>query len=168
MNQQPPQQNSGGPTSELRSDAEKLGSSAANRIHSEVDARKETAAGQAKSLSSAIEQTAGRLDQNAPDWLKTALRQGAEKIQAFADTIENKDSRTLMRDTQKFARNNPGTFLAAFAAAGFAAARILKAGAVPEQGHQGQTTGPSDDYQPSSNRAQPQPAVGATTSGEFV
>ena len=167
MNQQP-QSRDAGPASELRSDAEKLGGTAANRIHSEVDARMDTAVGQAKSLSSAIEQTAGRLDQGAPDWLKSALRQGAQKIQAFADTIENKDSRTLLRDAQEFARTNPGTFLAAFAAAGFATARILKAGAEPAQGAQGQMSGTDGNYQSLSNHPQPQPRVGATASGEFV
>ncbi|WP_118857469.1 hypothetical protein [Sphingomonas mesophila] len=118
-----------GPAAEIGEDAKQLGTKAANRLHSEVDARKETAVDQAKSVSSAIEKVTGELDQNAPDWLKSALRQGAQKVQAFAETIEQKDSRALMRDAQDFARNNPGTFLAACAAIGFAAARVFKAGA---------------------------------------
>lgn len=121
---------------ELKSDAQQLGSKAADRLHSEVDARKSAAVSQAQSVSSAIEQTAGQLDENTPQWLKSALQQGAQQIQRFADSIEQKDSRQLMREAQDFARNNPGTFLAACAAAGFAAARIFKAGA--EQQSSGQ------------------------------
>lgn len=121
-------QGASGAAGELKSDAQQLGNKAANRLHSEVDARKDTAVSQVQSVSSAIEQTAGQLDDNAPAWLKSAFTQGAQKIQQFADTIEQKDSRQLMSEAQSFARNNPGTFLAACAAAGFAAARIFKAG----------------------------------------
>lgn len=131
--QQPPSNQSqsesdGGALAELSSDAQQLGSSAADRVHAEVDARKGQAAEQVKSVSSAIDKTAGQLDQSSPEWLKTVFRQGAAQVQRFAETIEHKDSRELMREAQQFARNNPGTFLAACAAAGFAAARILKAG----------------------------------------
>lgn len=54
---------------ELLSDAKGVGSSAANRLHSEVDARKSDAATQVKSVSSAIEQTASSLDPSTPAWL---------------------------------------------------------------------------------------------------
>jgi ElaB/YqjD/DUF883 family membrane-anchored ribosome-binding protein len=134
--QQPPDQD-GGAGSELRANAQQLGSTAASRLHSEVDARKETAVNQAQSVSAAIGQAAEGLGEDTPDWLKSAFRQGAQQIQRLADTIEQKDSRQLMSDAQSFARNNPGTFLAACAAVGFAAARVLKAGA--EQQRSGQT-----------------------------
>ena len=114
---------------ELRSDARHVGASAVNRLHSEVDARKGAAASQAKSVSSAIDRAAGDLDDNAPDWLKSAFRQGAQQVQRFADALEQKDSRQLVGEVSDFARNSPGTFLAACAAAGFAAARLAKAGA---------------------------------------
>ena len=136
--QQPPTQNSGGQnsggaTDELRSDAKQLGSTAKDRIHSEVDARKSDAAEQAKSVSSAMQRASGELD-NAPSWLKSAFQQSADQVQRFAETLENKDSRQLVGDVQNFARQRPGTFLAACAAAGFAAARIFKAGGEQERG----------------------------------
>src|SRR4051794_32811663 len=134
---QQPSDGSGGTTGELRSDAKQLGNSAADRIHSEVDRRKETTADQAKSVSSAMQRAAGEMG-DAPDWIKSAFRQGAEKMQNFADTLEQTDSRELLRNAQDFARNNPGTFLAACAAAGFAAARILKAGGQQQQQQQQQ------------------------------
>ena len=124
---QSPPENTGGTTEKLRADAKQLGTSATNRIHSEVDARKGTAATQAKSVSSAIERAAGELDE-APQWLKSAFEQGASQVRRFADTLEQKDSREIFNDLQTLARNNPGTFLAGCAALGFAAARVFKAG----------------------------------------
>jgi hypothetical protein len=113
---------------ELRSDAATVTDSAKDRLASEVDVRKGTAADQAKAVSSALDKAAGELS-NSPDWLQSAFRQGAQSIQRFADTIDRKDARQLTREVQQFARQNPGTFLGACALAGFAAARVLKAGA---------------------------------------
>ena len=113
---------------ELRSDAQHLGRSAANRMYSEADARKDAAANQAKSVSSALDRAAGELDESSPDWLKSAFRQGAQQVQKFADAIEQKDSRQLVGDIESFARDRPGMFLFGCAAAGFAAARVFKAG----------------------------------------
>lgn len=113
---------------ELLADAKGVGNSAVNRLHSEVDGRKGDAATQVKSLSSAIRTAGGSLDNDAPTWLKSAFEQGAQQVQKFADTLEQKDSRQLVGQVSDFARNSPGTFLAACAAAGFAAARIFKAG----------------------------------------
>lgn len=127
--QQPPSQDAGGVGSELRSDARQLSSSAADRLHSEADARKGAAAAQAKSVSSAMERAAGELDGDSPQWLRSAFQQGADQIQRFAETLEQKDSRQILGDVQNFARERPAMFLGACAAAGFAAARLLKAGA---------------------------------------
>ena len=179
--QQPPNHD-GGAGTELRSDAQQLGSSAANRLHDEVDARKKTAVSQAHSVSSAIDQAAGQLDESSPDWLKSAFRQGAQQIQRFADTIEQKDSRQMMSEAQDYARNHPGTFLAACAAVGFAAARVLKAGGEQQrsqqfgqnrqsadnqefQGQAGSPTGGNDPvYRPSGADA----GVRANSPGEFA
>lgn len=123
-----PTSNEPGLQDELRSDARELGNKTKDRIHSELDARKSTASTQAKSLSSAIDRAAGGLDDDSPEWLRSALQQGARKVQRFADTLEQKDSREILAEVSTFARQNPTTFLAACAAAGFAAARLFKAG----------------------------------------
>jgi ElaB/YqjD/DUF883 family membrane-anchored ribosome-binding protein len=146
--QQPPTEDTGGAAGELRSDAQQLTSKAANRIHSEVDARKGNAADQAKSVSNAIQTAAGQLDESAPTWLKSAFQQGADQIQRFAETIEQKDSRQIVNEVQNFARERPALFLGACAAAGFAAARIFKAGGEEEARNQSVQTGPSDVDQP--------------------
>lgn len=166
--QQPQSPSSSGAGSELRSDAQHLGHSAANRLHSEVDSRKDTAAHQAQSVSSAIRQTSDQLGEDTPDWLRSAFQKGAEQIQRFADTIEQKDSRQLVREVENFARERPGAFLLGCAAAGFAAARVLKAGGEPSSG---------PDQSPSQFRPTDETAFGASWSepgseskstGEFV
>ena len=146
MQQPPSQQSSGGATSELRSDAKDLGSTAANRIHSEVDTRKDAAVEQAKSVTSAIRQTADGLDESAPTWLKSAFQQGADQIQRFADSIEQKDSRQILGEVQSFARERPALFLGACAAAGFAASRLFKAGG--EQQNSPSFSGEFDQSEP--------------------
>jgi ElaB/YqjD/DUF883 family membrane-anchored ribosome-binding protein len=167
MQQQPT--SGGGASEELTSDAKQIGTTAANRLHSEIDSRKGAAVEQAQSVSSAIEKTAGELN-DAPAWLKSAMQKGAQQIQRFADTIENKDSRQLVSEAQNFARDNPGTFLAACAAAGFAAARIFKAGGEPSGQtawqQQGQWQRSMDACGPSA--VAPQPMARANPPGEFV
>ena len=146
--QQPPSQGAAGTGNELRSDAQELGSKAKDRIHSEVDARKGQAVDQAKSVSSAIQRAAGELDDSAPNWLKSAFQQGAEQVQRFADAIDQKDSRQLVGEVETFARERPGAFLAACAAAGFAAARIFKAGGQQQGSDQYGSSGEFDRSQP--------------------
>ena len=162
----------GDTASELRSDARQLGSTAANRVHSEIDSRKGKAADQAHSVSSAIDRAAGELDDGSPEWLRSAFRQGAQQVQRFADAIEQKDSRELMREVQDFARERPGTFLAACAAAGFAAARIFKAGGEPSPS--GQRQQPRSSFEPgfqnetAQRGGQSEPAFTPSPRGEFA
>ena len=154
---------------ELRSDAQELSSKAKNRLHGELDARKGTAASQARSASSAMERAASELDDGSPEWLRSAFQQSARQIQRFADTLEQKDSREILNDVRTFARDNPTTFLAACAAAGFAAARLFKAGepttasdfSPPNQGP------PPQVEEPMFRSSEPDPTA-QRAGGEFV
>ncbi len=163
--EQPPSQGAGQAGNELREDAKQIGSTAASRLHSEVDARKGDAVGQARSVSSAIENAAGQLDEGAPAWLRSAFQQGAQQIQRLADTLEQKDSRAILSDIQSFARERPGTFLAACAATGFAAARVLKAGAEQQAGGSRELVPAGGQPQGASFAAASQPAGGAQGAG---
>ena len=160
--------NQSGATNELKADAQQLGKSAKDKIHSELDARKGSAANQVKSVSTAMERTAGGLDDNAPEWLRSAIQQGAQQVQRFADTLEQKDSRAIVNEVRTFARDNPTTFLAACAAAGFAAARIFKAGGSSEysQGFRSQNQGPPPRVDEPTFRSPT--GVASPTRGEFV
>jgi hypothetical protein len=178
---QPQPQSGSGTTRELASDAKHMGESALNRVHSEIDARKDGAASQARSVSSAMDRAAGNLDDGAPDWFRSALQKGAQQVQRFADSIEQKDSRQLFQEISDFARQSPGTFLAGCAAAGFAAARIAKAGSeatnpaggMPSTGsamgssHNAPSSAGQQAYE-SSYPSGPQFNPGAATRGEFA
>lgn len=163
------QSNTGqGVGSELLSGAKGVSSSAVDRLHTEVDARKDGAATQAKSVSSAIQQAAGGLDNNAPVWLKSAFEQGAQQVQKFAEALEQKDSRQLVTEVSDFAQGSPGTFLTACAAAGFAAARIFKAGG-ERTSSQSSSTG--DDFEASNSSPSPSSESSlspSAASGDFV
>ena len=156
--------------SELLSDANNIGSSAVTRLHSEVDARKGDAVNQVKAVATSIGAAASGLDPHAPAWLKSAFEQGAQHMQKFADTLEQKDSRQLANEVGNFAKSSPGTFLAACAAAGFAAARIFKAGSA---GNSPSQLGPvgSPDATKGNNQANSStnrsPEIGAP-SGQFA
>jgi ElaB/YqjD/DUF883 family membrane-anchored ribosome-binding protein len=143
---QPETENSKGIRDELVSNAKGVGASAVNRLHSEIDGRKSEAVEQAKSVSSTIERAASDLDDSAPRWLKSALEQGSQQIQKLADTLEHNDSRQIVDQVNQFARNSPATFLATCAAAGFAAARIFKAGATEADGAQPGSDDGEHDY----------------------
>lgn len=120
-----PQQGSIG--NEVRGDAASLAEAAKNRAFSEVDQRKGAATSQVKTVATALDNAAGELN-DSPEWLRSAFRSGAQALQRLGDSVENKDARELGQEIQRLARQNPATFLGVCAAAGFAAARVLKAG----------------------------------------
>lgn len=130
---------------ELKQDAAKLGNVAGERLSSEAEAHKGEVASQARNVSNALEKAAGELGgEDTPDWLRSSLRQGAETLQRLADSVENKNPRELLDDLNTLGREHPGAFLGACAVAGFAIARVFKAGtsgAVLSQGRLGLTSG---------------------------
>ncbi|WP_411290434.1 hypothetical protein [Sphingorhabdus sp.] len=154
---------------ELLSDAKTVGSSAVNRLHSEVDARKNDAVTQVHAVSSTIERAAESLDPNAPTWLKSLLAQGAEQIKSFADTLEHNDSRQMASQVTEFAKRSPGTFLGACAAVGFAAARVFKASSGANEPTRMGSVSPVQSMPPLSSDSTNNSAVNAVAPrGEFV
>ena len=138
---QPGRSSSGSTTSqvseELSNDASRLTDTAKSRAEQEASSRKEEATRVAKSASSALDKAASELekDKNAPSWLASAVRQGAGQIDRLASEVEGKSVQEIGQQVNSFARQNPGTFLAASAAAGFAAARFLCAGSEYKSHH---------------------------------
>lgn len=113
---------------EVKTDARTLGETAKSRAFDEADRRKGEAARQAKSVASALDRAAGELD-DSPQWLRSAFESGSRTLQRLADSVETRDARDLGREVTRLARENPVTFLGVSALLGFAAARVLKAGA---------------------------------------
>ncbi len=128
---------------EIAHDAGRLKDAAMDRAKQEAETRKGEATKAAKSASTALGKAAEDLkqDANAPDWLASAFEQTASGIQRFASGVDNQTPEQIGREVSQFARQSPAAFLAASAAAGFAAARFLRAGAEYQHHHQG-----SDSY----------------------
>lgn len=154
---------------ELSQDASRLKETAGQRMEQEADSRKGQAAQIAGSASSALGKAASELEQddNAPDWLGSAMRQAAGSIDRLAGEIDGRSVNELGQQLTSFARSNPGTFLAASAAAGFAAARFLRAGV--EHKHHAQTSsnrgGAGGSYDASSTAAPAPASYGTASSG---
>lgn len=121
---------------ELRGDARTIKDSARTRILGEIDQRKGSAATQAKVAASALDAAAGKLD-DSPEWLQTAFQSGARTLQQLAASVEQKNSTELYSDVRRLAQQNPASFLGACAVAGFAAARVLRAGSDQSAAMQG-------------------------------
>lgn len=124
---------------ELADDAARLKHAAENRAGEKLESGKHKAATAAESAASAIGQAAGALrqDEQAPDWLASALETTASRISHFARSIDGRSVGDIRHDINHFAREHPASFLAASAAAGFAAARFLHAGAAYKAHHRG-------------------------------
>lgn len=132
-----------GVAEELKHDADHLKGAVGAKAKEEAESRKGQAAHVAGSASSALNTAADDLRNNpdAPDWMASALQQAARSIERLADQIDRRSIDQLGEDVSQFARSSPGTFLTASAAAGFAAARVLRAGM--DKKRQDQHGGPS-------------------------
>jgi hypothetical protein len=117
-------------TDELKHDASHLKDTVGLRAKEKTESRKGQAVQVAGSASSALKAAAEDMRNNpdAPDWMASALQQASRKIEGLASHVDGRSVDQLGHDISEFAQRNPGTFLAASAAAGFAAARVLRAG----------------------------------------
>lgn len=157
---------------ELKHDAGRLKDTIGTRAKQEAESRKGQAVHMAGSASSALNTAADDLRSNpeVPDWMASALQQAARKIEGLASQIDGRSVDQLGQDVTEFARRSPITFLAASAAVGFAASRVLRAG-VDKKRHDrtdDQTSQPSQSY---SQTGQDWPAdenVMPTETGSFT
>ncbi len=115
----------------LKNDARHMKDTMQGRAKQEAETRKGQTAHAAQSASSAMNAAADELqgDPDAPDWMASALQQAARKVEDMASRVEGRSVDDITRDIAGFARQHPSAFLAASAAVGFAAARVLRAGA---------------------------------------
>ena len=122
---------SGGLQNELKGDAQRLGDTARDQAESKASQGKEQVTSTAHSASSAMSKAAEELrqDDNAPEWLASAVSGAARQIDDLANRLQDKSPRDIANETRKFAQQSPTAFLSASAIAGFAVARFLRAGA---------------------------------------
>ena len=131
---------------EIKDDAKHLKDKAATKASMKTQEAADRATSAARSTSSALSEASDTLerDDGVPNWLASAFKQAANSVADLAETVEGKEPREMIGEVDRFARDNPAAFLAGSAIAGFAAARIMKAGAQ-------QSDASLDDVDPASN-----------------
>ncbi len=129
---------------ELGHDTAHLGDTLKSRAKQEAETGKNKALGIAESATRALGAAADQLRDNpdAPEWMAAGLQKVARQVDQLAGNLEGRSMDDLSREASRFARENPGTFLAAAAAAGFAAARLFRAGADHQRHGQSATARP--------------------------
>lgn len=124
--------NSTGQHGSLKDEAKALGGKAGEKVAAAVNAHKDKVGDPLRQVAGAVDAAREALGDNggqAPAWVTDGLGQMASQATRLADTLQNSDSRQIAQQVQQFARQSPTLFLAGCAALGFAAARILRAGA---------------------------------------
>lgn len=120
----------GGLRDELEQDMQKLKNAGQKKAGEKAETGKQAFIQAAKSTSAALKTAAGAVtdDSAAPGWLASGLEQAAGRLEGMAEAADGKNVGQIGQQAVRFARENPGAFVAASAAAGFAAARFFRAG----------------------------------------
>ena len=124
---------------EAKANAQDLLHQAKSGLTSQAGTQQQKAAEGLHSISSQLHSMASAPDQQG--MASDLVRQAAERTSSVASWLENRQPGDLLNEVQRYARNNPGTFLLLAAGAGILAGRLtrsLTAGA-PEAS--GTTTG---------------------------
>lgn len=116
---------------ELRQDAQGIKDTAQRSLENRTEVGKAGLIKAANSASAALRAAGDTLtgDTAAPDWLSSGFSQASDKLADLAKTLDGKSASDISREAVGFARDHPAAFLAASAAAGFAVARVFRAGA---------------------------------------
>lgn len=84
-------------------------------------------AGQTQKATSALRDLSRQLNEgDTSGYVGTVLTEVGQRVQAFADTLEQKGPQGLIDDARRYARRSPGTFVLGAALAGLVAGRIGK------------------------------------------
>lgn len=98
---------------------------AGEQLAGQANAHKDGLADQIDQIADSVhrsgEQFAGK-----QDWLAHAIDGGAQELNALATALRENDLSSLLSHVQSFARRQPGVFVGAALAAGFAVARLGK------------------------------------------
>jgi hypothetical protein len=110
--------------SEVKSSAQDLLSQAKTGLTGQAGTQQQKAAEGIRTISSQLQSMAEAPDQQGI--ASDLIRQAAQRSEAVASWLENKEPGDLLGDVQRFARNRPGTFLLLAAGAGVLAGRLTK------------------------------------------
>lgn len=120
---------------EAKLNAQDLLHQAKSGLTTQAGTQQQKAAEGIRNISSQLHSMASAPDQQG--MASDLVRQAAERTSSIASWLENREPGDLLTEVQRYARNNPGTFLLLAAGAGVLAGRLtrgLTAGAPDSQG----------------------------------
>ncbi|MFO1070729.1 MAG: hypothetical protein U1E14_19590 [Geminicoccaceae bacterium] len=103
--------------------AQDLAGTVTEQASDRVEQGKEEVADRLAGVAERVQKTAADLKGDEA-WLADLLDRGAGQIAALADSLKERDMRSLLGSVERFARAQPGLFAGAAVAVGFAAARV--------------------------------------------
>lgn len=107
-------------------------SQAREQVTTRLDSQKDRAADGLKQAAEAIRQTGQQMrQQNQAAPLADYTNQAAEKVERFASFLEQRDTRQILNETQRLARQNPPLFIGSAFALGLAVGRFFRTSPPP-------------------------------------
>lgn len=114
---------------EAKSAISRLTGDAKARARAAVEDRKNASAQDVADIAHALRTSADDLEQRDRTAAAGYVRQAAGGLEQFADSLQRRDLDDMVRQTEEFARRQPGLFVGGAVVAGFALARFLKSSA---------------------------------------
>ena len=139
--------------------AQELKGTAGERVRREVDARSTEVGTQLQGTATAMRRSIEQLRQEGNDVPARAIDFVAERTERLGSYLARADADQVLRDAEAFARRQPWLVAAGGAAAGFFAARFLKASSGGR--HQAGSTGSGSPTRQPQASAGERPSVGS-------
>ena len=120
-----PSERRGSGSGSFEEEASRMGEEALEKGKGFLEGQKKTAAESLGRIASVFHDTARNLEREQPT-VSRFLDEGADALDRFSGTLRERDTETLLRQAQDFARRQPGLVLGGAVAAGFLISRMLK------------------------------------------
>lgn len=136
---------------QMRHEAHRLTEEAKSRGRSLLEGQKEAAAAEIEGMANALQTTAQQLSEQEQPSTAHYVYRASETLARMAGALRDRDFGALIKQTEDFARHQPGVFLGGAVATGFLLSRFLKSSAERSKaGYDPATEGQSDPtvYEP--------------------
>lgn len=112
----------------IKEEASSLKSQATDKARDYARQGKDKATGTIKEVSAAMDDAARSVDERFGEDYGEYARMAASAVASFADKLDKKDVDDLLKDAEQLVRKSPAAAIGIAAVAGFAIARLVKAG----------------------------------------
>lgn len=150
-----------------------LQESAKETARAKLSEQQQAAAGGLGEFAGALRKSAGEMQGGDGELAGRLAQTAAEKLEQVAETLRHKDLDSVVRDAERFAREQPVVFLSAAVAVGFLAVRFLKSSkptassATSTSGSYGTAGSTSGSYGTTGSTSGSYGSAGSTSGGSF-